>query len=107
MPASSAQDVFEKLTHRIQYGGDEVVKAKDGAGSATLSMAYAGAEFTAKVLRALAGEKGIVTPTFVNLAADPAGGAALRKELGKELEYFSANVELGVRLLSFFPALRH
>ena len=27
------------LTHRIQFGGDEVVKAKDGAGSATLSMA--------------------------------------------------------------------
>ena len=26
----------------VQYGGDEVVKAKDGAGSATLSMAYAG-----------------------------------------------------------------
>lgn len=26
------------LTHRIQFGGDEVVQAKDGAGSATLSM---------------------------------------------------------------------
>ena len=26
----------------MQFGGDEVVKAKDGAGSATLSMAYAG-----------------------------------------------------------------
>lgn len=26
----------------VQFGGDEVVKAKDGAGSATLSMAYAG-----------------------------------------------------------------
>ena len=26
------------LTNRIQFGGDEVVKAKDGAGSATLSM---------------------------------------------------------------------
>ncbi|KAL7008227.1 Malate dehydrogenase, cytoplasmic [Cystobasidiomycetes sp. EMM_F5] len=30
------------LVKRIQFGGDEVVKAKDGAGSATLSMAYAG-----------------------------------------------------------------
>ena len=27
---------------RVQFGGDEVVKAKDGLGSATLSMAYAG-----------------------------------------------------------------
>lgn len=26
----------------VQYGGDEVVQAKGGAGSATLSMAYAG-----------------------------------------------------------------
>lgn len=33
----SLQDI-EALTHRIQFGGDEVVKAKDGAGSATLSM---------------------------------------------------------------------
>lgn len=32
----------DALIHRIQFGGDEVVKAKDGAGSATLSMAYAG-----------------------------------------------------------------
>jgi malate dehydrogenase len=31
---------WEALVHRIQFGGDEVVKAKDGAGSATLSMAY-------------------------------------------------------------------
>ena len=26
----------------VQFGGDEVVEAKGGAGSATLSMAYAG-----------------------------------------------------------------
>lgn len=61
-------------------------------------MAYAGAEFTAKLLRALKGEKGVVAPTFVNLAADPSGGETLKKELGKDVEYFSANVELGVRL---------
>lgn len=29
---------IEALTHRIQFGGDEVVKAKEGTGSATLSM---------------------------------------------------------------------
>ncbi|EEB94126.1 hypothetical protein MPER_07111, partial [Moniliophthora perniciosa FA553] len=56
---------YEKLVYRIQYGGDEVVKAKDGAGSATLSMAYAGAKFTNALLRGLNGEKGVVTPTFV------------------------------------------
>ncbi|CAD7942324.1 unnamed protein product [Amoebophrya sp. A120] len=46
---------LDALTKRIQFGGDEVVKAKDGAGSATLSMAHAGAAFTAKVAAALKG----------------------------------------------------
>jgi len=95
LPSSLSKDGHDALVNRIQFGGDEVVKAKDGAGSATLSMAYAGAEFAAKVLRAVKGEKGIVAPSYVNLAADPAGGDALKKEIGKELEYFSSNVELG------------
>lgn len=33
-------EAYAALVKRIQFGGDEVVKAKDGAGSATLSMAY-------------------------------------------------------------------
>lgn len=33
---------YDNLVNRVQFGGDEVVKAKEGAGSATLSMAYAG-----------------------------------------------------------------
>jgi len=33
---------YDALVNRVQFGGDEVVKAKDGLGSATLSMAYAG-----------------------------------------------------------------
>jgi malate dehydrogenase len=35
-------DKYDALVNRVQFGGDEVVKAKDGLGSATLSMAYAG-----------------------------------------------------------------
>ncbi len=57
--AKFSKEDIEALTKRIQFGGDEVVKAKDGAGSATLSMAYAGAEFTEAVLRGRAGEKGV------------------------------------------------
>ncbi|KAG8515242.1 LOW QUALITY PROTEIN: Malate dehydrogenase, mitochondrial, partial [Galemys pyrenaicus] len=38
-------DQLTALTGRIQEAGTEVVKAKAGAGSATLSMAYAGAWF--------------------------------------------------------------
>ena len=105
LPPNLDKSTIDALVHRIQFGGDEVVKAKDGAGSATLSMAYAGAEFAAKVIRALKGEKGIVAPTFVNLAADQVGGDALKKVIGKDIEYFSAPVELGVRLLPFNGSL--
>ncbi|KAI9056658.1 malate dehydrogenase [Trametes sanguinea] len=95
LPSGFSQENLDKLVNRIQFGGDEVVKAKDGAGSATLSMAYAGAEFAYKIIRAAKGEKGIVAPTFVNLAADKEGGDALKKEIGRDLDYFSAPVELG------------
>ena len=47
---------LEAMTVRTQFGGDEVVKAKAGAGSATLSMAYAGFVFTENVLKAMNGE---------------------------------------------------
>ncbi|KAE8180496.1 hypothetical protein CF336_g9268, partial [Tilletia laevis] len=43
-PASCEQ--CEKCKHCIQFGGDELVKVKDGAGKATLSMAYAAAVFS-------------------------------------------------------------
>ncbi|KZT68097.1 malate dehydrogenase [Daedalea quercina L-15889] len=95
LPSSYATSDLETLTKRVQFGGDEVVKAKDGAGSATLSMAWAGAEFAEKVLKALNGEKGIVAPTFVHLSADKSGGETIKKEIGKDLDYFSAPVELG------------
>ena len=41
-PVTIPDDKYDALVNRVQFGGDEVVKAKDGAGSATLSMAYAG-----------------------------------------------------------------
>ena len=98
LPTSLSESDRTALVNRIQFGGDEVVKAKDGAGSATLSMAYAGAEFAFKVLRAVKGEKGLIAPSYVNLAADKSGGEALKAEIGAELDYFSSNVELGVSL---------
>jgi len=95
LPASLGQPGLEALVNRIQFGGDEVVKAKDGAGSATLSMAYAGAEFAEKVIKALKGQKGIVAPSYVHLDADAEGGANIKNEIGKNLTYFSAPVLLG------------
>ena len=106
LPSGFAKEELDKLTNRIQFGGDEVVKAKDGAGSATLSMAYAGVEFANKIIRAVKGEKGIVAPTFVNLIADKEGGEALKKELDTDLDYFSAPVELGVRSYDLYTLQR-
>lgn len=100
LPNATEEDI-KKLTNRIQFGGDEVVKAKDGAGSATLSMAYAGAEFAEKVIRAFKGEKGIVAPSYVNLLADKEAAKTISQEIGKELDYFSANIELGVCIVFF------
>ncbi|KAF2219583.1 lactate/malate dehydrogenase [Elsinoe ampelina] len=71
--------------NRVQFGGDEVVKAKDGAGSATLSMAMAGARFAESLLKASQGQKGVIEPTFVE--------SPLYKDQG--VEYFASNVELG------------
>jgi malate dehydrogenase len=60
------------LTKRTQFGGDEVVQAKAGTGSATLSMAYAGYRFTEQVVRALQGESGIQQCAFVESTVVPA-----------------------------------
>ncbi|PHH89235.1 hypothetical protein CDD83_6450 [Cordyceps sp. RAO-2017] len=75
----------EELIKRVQFGGDEVVQAKDGAGSATLSMAMAGARMAESLLRAGQGEKGVVEPTFVD--------SPLYKDQG--IDFFSSKVELG------------
>lgn len=47
--------VRQKLVHRVQYGGDEIVQAKNGNGSATLSMAYAGFKIAAQFIDLLVG----------------------------------------------------
>lgn len=53
------------LTVRIQNAGTEVVDAKAGGGSATLSMAYAGARFAFALLQAMNGAKNIVECSMV------------------------------------------
>lgn len=50
---------IEKLDKRIQVAGTEVVNAKQGKGSATLSMAYAGARLGKAVLTGLAGGRAV------------------------------------------------
>ncbi|OOH89622.1 malate dehydrogenase [Pasteurellaceae bacterium 15-036681] len=52
----TAEEV-EALTKRIQNAGTEVVEAKAGGGSATLSMAQAAARFARSVLKGLTGDE--------------------------------------------------
>jgi len=56
-PVEFPAEQLDALTARIQDAGTEVVKAKAGAGSATLSMAYAAARFTDSVMKAKAGQE--------------------------------------------------
>jgi malate dehydrogenase len=61
----SAEDIAA-LTVRVQNAGTEVVNAKAGAGSATLSMAVAGAGFALKIVDGLLGKPGVVACAYVN-----------------------------------------
>ena len=76
---------LDALTKRIQFGGDEVVQAKNGAGSATLSMAYAGYKFLERLLQASGGKKGVVECTFVESPVAKADGC----------DFFASPVTLG------------
>lgn len=89
---SIPSDKYKDLVNRVQFGGDEVVKAKDGAGSATLSMAFAGYRFAEKVLKAIKGEKGLVEPSYVYLPGVP-GGKEIAEKTG--VDFFSVPIELG------------
>lgn len=80
------KDKKDALIHRIQFGGDEVVQAKNGAGSATLSMAQAGAKFANAVLAGLAGEREVIENSYVD--------SPLYKSDG--IEFFASPVTLGV-----------
>lgn len=53
------------LTKRIQNAGTEVVEAKAGGGSATLSMGQAAAKFGLSLVRALQGESNVVECAYV------------------------------------------
>jgi len=76
-------DQLVALDKRVQDAGTEVVNAKNGKGSATLSMAYAGARFGSAVLRGLAGE-------------DTIECAYVQSNAVEGMDYFSSKVTFGV-----------
>merc|ERR1712072_506946 len=63
--ASIPADMIPDLDVRVQDAGTEVVKAKNGKGSATLSMAYSGARLARAVLSGLAGVPDVVECAYV------------------------------------------
>jgi malate dehydrogenase len=89
---SFSDEEAASMTTRIQNAGTEVVEAKAGAGSATLSMAYAAARMAESVLLAKNGEKNVVECTYVE------------SNLVEGLPFFSSKVVLGPEgVESFLP----
>ncbi|EPY42258.1 glycosomal malate dehydrogenase [Angomonas deanei] len=60
------KSVLDPIVKRVQVAGTEVVKAKAGRGSATLSMAEAGARFALKVVEGLTGAANPLVYTYVD-----------------------------------------
>merc|ERR1739848_319014 len=82
--SSLSTEEIGALTARIQDAGTEVVKAKAGGGSATLSMAHAAARFADSVVRAMNGEE-VVECAYVPVQGLP----------GVNVDYFSTPLLLG------------
>lgn len=77
-------EATKKLITRIQEGGTEVVQAKAGAGSATLSMAHAGATFCNALLRALKGDSDVIEYAYVESNVTEAAYFSTALKLGKD-----------------------
>ncbi|KAF3593009.1 hypothetical protein DY000_02023945, partial [Brassica cretica] len=82
LPCSFTQKEIDYLTDRMENGGIEVVKAKSGAGSATLSMVDLYLKFADACLKGLRGDASIVECTFVATHMT-------------ELPFFASKVRLG------------
>lgn len=84
----SDASTMQALVKRTMFGGDEVVQAKAGGGSATLSMAAAGARFAESVGQAMMKDAGVVLEEYAfveNPAAKEAFGT----------EFFASGLNLG------------
>merc|ERR1712066_400125 len=76
------EDQLEALDKRVQDAGTEVVNAKGGKGSATLSMAYAGARMGRSVLAGLSGRRRVEC-------------AYVKSDVMEGMPYFTSKVVFG------------
>ncbi|MDM7861491.1 malate dehydrogenase [Alteromonas sp. ASW11-36] len=79
--ATFSDDEVAALTKRIQNAGTEVVEAKAGGGSATLSMGQAAARFCLSLVAAMKGDN-VVEYTYVQVDSDDAAFFAHPVRLG-------------------------
>lgn len=82
-PVSFSDSERAAMTERIQNAGTEVVEAKAGAGSATLSMAYAAARMAESTLLGLSGEPNMFECAYVDSDVVP------------DVPFFATKVQLG------------
>lgn len=82
--ADFSDEEIAAFTKRIQNAGTEVVEAKAGGGSATLSMGQAACRLGLSLVRALSGEEGIVECSYVDGGSEHATFFAQPVKLGKE-----------------------
>lgn len=81
---SFTREEVEKLTVRVQNADAEVVEAKAGGGSATLSTAQAACRFTLSLIKALIGEEVSVECAYIDGNSDHAPFFAQPVKLGKD-----------------------
>ncbi|PSN34675.1 malate dehydrogenase [Blattella germanica] len=81
--AELSQCQIKRLTKAVREAGTEIVKAKMGNGSATLSTAFALSRFTISIVKGLQGHRNVVECSFV------------RSDVVPECSFFSTPVELG------------
>ncbi|KAL6948842.1 hypothetical protein ACO0QE_001317 [Hanseniaspora vineae] len=96
---------YNDFVYKVQFAGDEVVKAKEGMGSATLSMAYSGYMFVSDLINARCNTQNkqsyassttgmsntIVAYVCLN---NNARGQDLKQKLNNSVDYFSTPVVL-------------
>ncbi|GME73322.1 unnamed protein product [[Candida] boidinii] len=109
-------DDLLKLIHRVQFGGDEVVKAKNGTGSATLSMAYAAYRFIESLLSVISDTssssntiKLVDEVAYVHLRGLDNGDEILNEHLNNDVEFFSLPVKISKNGIEFveFPKISY
>lgn len=97
-------EIYFKLINRVQFGGDEVVKAKDGKGSATLSMATAAYRFVNNLLEVISSDSNKFIKEVAFVKIDELITKNIPDYVSDKVEYFSLPIVFGkdgIELVSY------